>query len=80
MHEMGVRIDTIEMWRRNRWLVRAPGFDFQTTRLSCICQRCRILRVDSLHGKCGMALCFNQAKLYELEQVFNCNLDRIKAV
>ena len=68
IHEVGVRIDTIEMWSRNRWLVRAPGFDFQTTRLSYIRQLCRILEVDSFHGKCGMALRFDQAKLDELEQ------------
>ena len=73
-------IDTVEIYSRNRWLVKAPGLDFQCTKLSCIRAVCRILKVNSLHGKSGMSLRFDQTKLDELEKWFNRNIKRISSV
>ena len=60
--------------------MRAPGFELQSTRLSCIREICRILGVDSLHGKGGLLHRFDQSKLDELEHWFNHNINRIQAV
>ena len=60
--------------------MKAPGFDFQCTKLLCIRAVCIILKVNSLHGKSGMSLRFDQTKFDELYKWFNRNIKRISSV